>query len=126
MSILELSAQQIVGKIKNKEFSAQDATRAVLASIEQTEPKLQAYVSVNDESALAQARDIDERLARGEDIGALGGLPVAVKDNICVRGEKTTCASKILKDFVPPYNATFELSARATCELLTGLRRRTE
>ena len=106
MEILELSAAGLVNKIKQREISSREAILAALDNIEKVEPKVKAFISTRPEQALERADEIDRKIARGEDAGSLAGLPVAVKDNICVKGEETTCASKILAGFKPPYNAT--------------------
>jgi len=106
MDLLELSASEIVAKIKRRQISSREITRAVLDNIDRTDAAVKAFVSTRHERALARAAAIDDKIARGEDPGPLAGLPVAVKDNICVKGEVTTCASRILTGFKPPYNAT--------------------
>src|SRR5690606_35224024 len=74
--------------------------------ISKLDDKIGAFITVCADEALEKAEDMDKKLQRGEDIGPLGGIPVAVKDNICTRGIRTTCASRMLEDFVPPYDAT--------------------
>ena len=74
--------------------------------IERLDPKIHAYLQLNRDGALAKARELDRRAKRGEKLGRLAGLGVAVKDNICVRSLQATCASKILEGFSPPYSAT--------------------
>ncbi|HAH87407.1 MAG TPA: Asp-tRNA(Asn)/Glu-tRNA(Gln) amidotransferase GatCAB subunit A, partial [Armatimonadetes bacterium] len=74
--------------------------------IEQVEGQVSAYITVTADAALAAADAADESFAKGDAPGLLTGIPVALKDNLCTKGVKTTCASKILKNFVPPYNAT--------------------
>ncbi|MCI6098500.1 MAG: Asp-tRNA(Asn)/Glu-tRNA(Gln) amidotransferase subunit GatA, partial [Selenomonadaceae bacterium] len=81
-------------------------TEAVLARIDEVEGDVQAYLTVTRDEALAQAKAVDEKIARGEEIAFLEGIPGAIKDNICTKGVKTTCASRILQKFVPPYDAT--------------------
>jgi aspartyl-tRNA(Asn)/glutamyl-tRNA(Gln) amidotransferase subunit A len=120
MDILELSAAELVNKIKQREISSQETTRAVLDNIEKVEPKIKAFLSTRPEQALRRAAQIDEKIARGEDAGLLCGLPVAVKDNICVKGEETTCASKILAGFKPPYNATLTTKLNDAGAVIVG------
>ena len=92
-------------KLINKEISATEITQSVLDRIDAVEAEVGCYITQTRESALAQARAVDAKLAAGEQISPLAGIPGALKDNICTNGVKTTCASKILADFVPPYNA---------------------
>ena len=106
MELYRKSATQLAAMLRSKEVSAEEITKATLARIAGTEPQVDAFLSVQQEQALARAKAVDEKLAKGEDIGALAGIPVAVKDNICTKGTATTCASKMLENFVPPYNAT--------------------
>ena len=89
-----------------KTFSAEEIAREALAFAEAENPKTNAYLALSPDRALAAARAVDAKLAKGEDPGALAGVPVAVKDVIVTRGLKTTCASKMLANYVPPYDAT--------------------
>ncbi len=77
-----------------------------MKNIREKEHGVNAFLTVMGDDALAKAKEIDKRIADGEKLGALAGIPIAVKDNICTEGVKTTCASKMLQDFVPPYDAT--------------------
>ena len=104
--IYELTAHQLREKILAGQVSAEEAAKSYLDRIERLDPTIHAYVTVDAEGAIARAREIDARLARGEQPGGLCGLPIAVKDNICTLGIRTTCSSKILENFVPPYQAT--------------------
>ncbi|MDI7247954.1 MAG: Asp-tRNA(Asn)/Glu-tRNA(Gln) amidotransferase subunit GatA [Bacillota bacterium] len=92
--------------MERREVGIEETVRAVLGKIAEVDGAVRAYVTVAREQALAKARAADERLARGEPARLLEGVPIAIKDNMCTRGVETTCASKILKGFVPPYDAT--------------------
>ena len=86
--------------------SALDVTEASLAAIRVRNEELNIFVHLDEEGALARASDVDERVARGEDPGALAGVPLALKDNLCHTGELTTAGSRILEGWRPPYTAT--------------------
>ena len=105
MSILELTALELGRKIKEREITPVEAARASLERIREKEPSVGAFITVDEEGALEQARAVQARLERGEALGPLAGVPAAVKDNICMEGLKTTCGSKILENFVPMYSA---------------------
>jgi len=105
MSLTKLTACELLEKLNAREVSSVEATSAVLQRIDQVEPSVGAYISTDPERALKDAAAIDEARANGKSSGPLAGLPVAVKDNMCTKGRPTTCASKILEPFKPPYNA---------------------
>ncbi|ERT09524.1 aspartyl/glutamyl-tRNA(Asn/Gln) amidotransferase, A subunit [Lyngbya aestuarii BL J] len=100
-SICELH-QQLV----NKERSAVEIVQEALNRIEQLDSKLNSFLCVTADRALQQARQVDAKIAAGEEIGLLAGIPIGIKDNLCTQGITTTCASKILQNFVPPYEST--------------------
>ncbi|MBL0350039.1 MAG: Asp-tRNA(Asn)/Glu-tRNA(Gln) amidotransferase subunit GatA [Elusimicrobia bacterium] len=102
----EWTAREIAARVKSKKISAQEVARAFLSRAKAWDKTVKAFLSLDEEKALAQARTVDDRLARGEDPGPLAGVPVAIKDNMCVTGTRTTCASKILENFVANYDAT--------------------
>jgi len=92
--------------LKRKEFSAVELTTFFLNKIKKQDKKIFSYITVSDELALSQAKEIDEKIAKKKDLPVLSGVPMAVKDIISVKGLKNTCASKILKDYIAPYDAT--------------------
>lgn len=106
MELYRLTASELSEKIKNKECSSVEATQSVFDRIEKTEDKVGAYITLSKESALKKAQEIDDKLASGEELSPLAGIPVGIKDNIVTKDMLTTCASKMLYNFVPPYNAT--------------------
>jgi aspartyl-tRNA(Asn)/glutamyl-tRNA(Gln) amidotransferase subunit A len=101
----ELSARQLRDKIAAGDISSIGATEAVFKNIDEREPVIGAYVSTYRDMALEKAAEVDKRIAGGETVGVLAGVPVAVKDNMCTTFGATTCASKILENFHAPYNA---------------------
>jgi len=106
MNVDTLTIPQIREGLRAKEFSAVELTTEALRYAEAENPKTNAYLHFSAERALNSARATDEKLARGEAPGALAGVPVAVKDVIVTKGLRTTCASKLLEHYVPPYDAT--------------------
>jgi len=106
MDIASLTIGQIRKGLSRRSFSAVELAAAALRFAEAENPKTNAYLHFCPERALEAARRVDEKLARGEDPGALAGVPVAVKDVICTKGVLTTCGSRLLARYVPPYDAT--------------------
>ena len=106
MSLNRATAHQLAADMAAGTTTSRQITRAVLDQIEERDGSINAFISVDAEGALQQADAVDRRRADGEDLGPLAGIPVALKDVICVAGGRTTCASGILADFVAPYNAT--------------------
>ncbi len=105
MNLHTLSVKELSEGLRKKSFSARDIAKSSLHQIEKFNSKLGAFITVNHK-ALDRASEIDARLAKGEDIGPLGGIPVAIKDMLCTKGMLTTAGSKILNNFKPPYSAT--------------------
>ena len=101
-----LTAHEIRDKIKNKELSSKEITKAFLDRIDAVENKVESYVTVLPEEAMAAAEAVDKKIAAGESVGALAGVPMALKDNLCTKDILTTCASKMLYNFRPPYDST--------------------
>lgn len=103
---MKLTLKEMVSKIKSRELSSEEVVSSYLTNILEKEPQVNAFLTIMSEEALAKAEEIDKKIAAGEKLGALAGIPIAIKDNICTEGVSTTCASKMLEDFVPPYDAT--------------------
>ena len=106
MPLIDQTATQLLRLLQSGETTSADVTRAFLGQIERHDPAVHAFLRVDADAALARARQIDDRRKRGESLGRLAGLPVAVKDLLCTEGQPTTCGSRILENFCPPYNAT--------------------
>lgn len=120
MEFYYMTAHQLHDMLVKKEISAVEITRAVFQRIDAVEDKIRAYVTLTRESAEQRAREVDRAIAVGENISPLAGIPIAVKDNICTEGVRTTCASKILYNYVPPYNATVIEKINEARTVLTG------
>ncbi|MDA7951190.1 MAG: aspartyl/glutamyl-tRNA amidotransferase subunit A [Pirellulaceae bacterium] len=106
MSILEYSATELKKKLEAKELTSVEVVTAYLNQIKEYDGEIRAFSFVNEEEALNQAAEVDSRRKRGEKVGLLAGIPVAVKEVLATEGQKTTCSSKMLENFVSPYNAT--------------------
>ncbi|MGH9662960.1 MAG: Asp-tRNA(Asn)/Glu-tRNA(Gln) amidotransferase subunit GatA [Bryobacteraceae bacterium] len=104
--IKSLTIRRIQEGLRNREFSAAELAREALEFAEKENPKTNAYLTFSSERALEAAEAVDRKLAQGEDPGPLAGVPVAVKDVIVTKGLRTTCASKLLERYIPPYDAT--------------------
>ena len=105
MELHQMDVAELAAGLREKNFSAVELTTALLARIPASQERINAFITVSEESALEQAREADQRRAGGE-TGALLGIPLAHKDIFCTRGERTTCGSKMLADFLSPYDAT--------------------
>jgi aspartyl-tRNA(Asn)/glutamyl-tRNA(Gln) amidotransferase subunit A len=115
-----LSASQLRDGIAAGKVSSLEVTKAVLERIGRLEPIIGAYISTFEDQALKAAADVDRRVAAGESVGRLGGVPVAIKDNMCATFGATTCASKILENFHAPYNATVVERLLAADAIIVG------
>ncbi len=106
MELYSLTLHELASKIKNKEITIKDALDSVFSRIDEKEGKVKAYLSFCKQKAYERADKLQSMLDSNEDIGILGGVPIAIKDNICIKDMKATCASKMLENFVSPYDAT--------------------
>ena len=102
---LKISALDYIQEVKTGNISAEDFIGKTIERIQSVDDKLHAFLSVNDK-AIDQAREIDKKVKSGEKVGDCFGMPISIKDNICIKDSKTTCASKMLENFIAPYDAT--------------------
>jgi len=120
MSVLELSATQLLEEMNAGHVTAVEATQAHLDRIARHDAKVGAFLRVDAEQALKTARDVDDRRRKKQPVGRLAGVPVAVKDILCARGEVVSCASRMLEHFAAPYDATVVTKLRAADAVLIG------
>ncbi len=118
--LTRLSAVRLARAVRDGEASAEDVVRAHLRRIEDKDPQIKAFLTLTADAALSQARAVDEKRRRGATLGALAGVPVAIKDNIQVAGVETTCASRMLKGHVAAYDATCVARLKAADAVLLG------
>ena len=114
------SATELVRQLAKGEITSAELTQSYLDRIERLDGRVKAFLRVDPAAALAQAEEIDHRRKAGRPLGPLAGLPVAVKDVLCTKGEPTTCASRMLENFRPPYDATAVAKLKAADAVLIG------
>ncbi|AGA58983.1 MAG: Asp-tRNA(Asn)/Glu-tRNA(Gln) amidotransferase subunit GatA [Thermobacillus sp.] len=120
MSVLDLRLQELHDRLSGGELAVSDLVEASLSRIKETEPVVQAFITLDEEGARAQAAELDKQLKEGGERGLLFGLPAGIKDNIVTDGLKTTCASRFLSNYIPIYNATVMDKLRAAQSVTIG------
>ncbi len=120
MNLTTLTAHEAGDLLRRREISARELTDAALSEIERREGDLHAFITVTADRARAEADAVDRRFAAGEDLPPLAGIPIALKDNLCTSGVPTTCGSRILEGFVPPYDATVVARLRQAGAVVLG------
>ena len=114
------SIRELHEQLVSKERSAVDITQTYLDRIQAVEPRVQSFLQVTHDRALAQAQQVDATIAAGEEILPLAGIPIGIKDNLCTKCITTTCASRILQNFVPPYESTVTEKLAAAGAVMVG------
>jgi len=104
--LYQLAAKEVVEKVRDKETTAEEYISSIFERIREAESRVHAFVTLIEDEALQRAREIDEKASKGKTLGRLAGVAVAVKDSICAKDVRTTCSSRMLENFVPPYDAT--------------------
>lgn len=117
---MKMNIKEMVDKIKTGELTSEALVQSYIEEITKTEPTVNAFLTLTCEKALAKAKEIDAKIKAGETLGRLAGIPIAIKDNICTEGVNTTCASKMLEDFIPPYDATVVKKLLAEDAIIIG------
>jgi len=120
MGIYELSAKELREKIKKKEISSEEVVKAFYKRIEEVEEKIHSFITLTKEEAIKRAKAVDGKIKNNEPVGELAGIPIAIKDNLCIQGTKTTCGSKILENYISPYDATVIKKLREADALFIG------
>ena len=106
MNLYEYTAHELAEMLNKKEISSEELTKAYYDRIKEKDEEVKAYVSLIEDKALKRAKQVDEKRAKNENVEKYAGIPIGIKDNMCIRNTKTTCSSKMLENFVSPYNAT--------------------
>lgn len=119
-SICEMTAEEIGKAYREKTLTVPEVVKAFLDNIEKEDEKIKAYITVCKEEALKKADEVQAMFDGGKEMGPLAGIPIAIKDNICTKGVRTTCASKMLENFIPPYDASVMKKIEATNAIILG------
>src|SRR5699024_10998034 len=106
MTFSKLKAWEIAQGYRNRDFSCEEVTKEFLDSIKEKDKEINAYITVTEEEALKKAREVDEKFHNREEMSQLAGVPISIKDNISVKNIKMTCGSRMLENYIAPYDAT--------------------
>ena len=106
MDLYDLTVHELLDKLKNKEITLEEINKSYIERINEKENEVKAFVTITDEDAVEKAKKIDDDIKNGKEVSKLSGIPIGIKDNICTKNVKTTCSSKMLENFVSPYDAT--------------------
>ena len=119
MELCQLAIHELQDELRAGETSAVEITASVFQRIDAVEEKVRAYITLMRDTAMAEAAEADKAISRGR-MGPLTGIPIALKDITCTKGVKTTCGSRILGNFIPPYDATVVVKLREAGAVFTG------
>ncbi|MFA5029205.1 MAG: Asp-tRNA(Asn)/Glu-tRNA(Gln) amidotransferase subunit GatA [Patescibacteria group bacterium] len=120
MGLNELTLLEAFRGLREKEFSSQELTADCLKRIKETNGKLNSFITISEEEAMAKAKEVDKKISQNEELSPLAGIPVSIKDLLCTQGIKTTAASKILENYVPPFDATVVERLKANEAVIVG------
>src|SRR5262245_31396533 len=120
MNLKQITAEKLVARYRNRDLTVTEVIKGVYEEIDRSDKSTRAFLSVSPEKALDEARRLDDRIAAGEPLEPLAGVPLAIKDNISVRDMETTCGSKILEGYIPPYSATAVERLRSAGAIIVG------
>src|SRR5262245_29535729 len=120
MNLKNITADKLVALYRNRDLSVTEVIKSVFQEIDRTDKNVRAFLTLCEERALADARRIDRKIADGEPLEPLSGVPIAIKDNMALRDVTTTCGSKILEGYVSPYTATAVERLRGAGAIVVG------
>src|SRR4051812_15619686 len=120
MNLKDITADKLVSLYKNRDLTVTEVITSVYEEIERVDKDVRAFLSTSPDRALEEARRLDSRIAANEPLEPLAGVPVAIKDNMAIRDMKTTCGSRILENYVPPYTATAVERLRIAGAIVVG------